>query len=232
MADNVESPFRKAPPGWGSRPATPAPRATAATPAAVAVAPESAGNPAFSVPVIARAIGLLILTWLTWKMVAGGLAYPRPSGVITIIDGANFIFHEAGHFIFMFFGEFLAVLGGSLNQVLIPAIFTGYFFWHRQRGSACATLFWTGQSLTGVAMYAADAQALRLPLHGSDGTDAAAIHDWHRLLKWTGLLDRAKTVGDLFFMVAVIMMVAALVVLALDLVRVYRHPPPLEFASA
>jgi hypothetical protein len=183
------------------------------------------------VPVGARAIGLLILAWLTWTTIAGGLAYPRPGGVLTIVDGANFILHEAGHFIFMFFGEFLAVLGGSLNQVLIPAIFTAYFFRHHQRGSACATLFWTGQSLTGVAIYAADAQTLRLPLHGSDGSDAAAVHDWHRLLQWMGLLPRSKAIGDLLFAMAVILMVAALVVLTLDLVRVYRHPPPLEFAN-
>jgi hypothetical protein len=178
------------------------------------------------VPVLGRAIGLLTLAWLTWTTIAGGLAYPRPGGVLTIVDGANFILHEAGHLIFMFFGEFLAVLGGSLNQVLIPAIFTAYFFRQRQHGSACATLFWTGQSLTGVAIYAADAQTLRLPLHGSDGSAGAAIHDWHRLLHWMGLLQRSKTIGDLMFAMAVLVMVAALVGLALDLVRVYRHPPP------
>ena len=180
---------------------------------------------------VARAVGLLALTWLTWTTIAGGLAYPRPSGILTIVDGANFILHEAGHVIFMFFGEFLAVLGGSLNQVLIPALFTGYFVRHHQPGSACATLFWTGQSLTGVAIYAADAQTLRLPLHGSDGSDAAAIHDWHRLLQWMGLLDRSKAIGDLLFAMAVIIMIAAVVGLALDLVRVYRHPPPLELAN-
>jgi hypothetical protein len=175
-------------------------------------------------PAIARAIGLLALTWLTWTTIAGGLGYPGPGGVLTIVDGANFIVHEAGHVLFMLFGEFLAVLGGSLTQVLIPAIFTGYFLAHGQHAAAGATLFWTGQSLTGVAVYAADAQALRLPLHGSDGSDAAAVHDWHRLLRWTGLLDRAKAIGDLLFFLAVIVMVAGLVVLALDLVRVYRRP--------
>lgn len=165
------------------------------------------------------------MAYLTWRVIAGGLAYPRPSGLLTILDGANFIFHEAGHFIFIFFGEFMAVLGGSLNQVLIPAVFTAYFFYHRQRGSGCVTLFWAGQSITGVAIYAADARVMRLPLHGGEGP---AVHDWHRLLTWTGLLESATAVGGLFFAVAVLTMIAALVLLALDMMRLSSAPPAAE----
>ena len=43
------------------------------------------------------------------------------------LDRVDLVFHEAGHLIFGFFGEFIGVLGGSLMQVLIPAIVTGYF---------------------------------------------------------------------------------------------------------
>lgn len=240
--DDTESPFRKPPPGWGTRggkPAAPTPRPVAppvvpASPDAAVALEENraaAGNPAFTPPVIGRAVGLLILTWLTWTTIAAGLTYPRPGSLLTILDGANFIFHEAGHFIFIFFGEFMSVLGGSLNQVLIPAIFTGYFFWHRQIGQGAATLFWMGQSMTGVALYAADGHVMRLPLHGGEGP---AVHDWHRLLKWTGLLERATAVGTLIFAISALIMLAALVILALDLMRAYREPervfelPPLE----
>ncbi len=222
----AESPFRKPPPGWGSHQAKPAPVAHV-TPAVASSAASSddaalsARRPALTPAVIGRGVALAILTYLTVRMIFGGLEYPRPGGILTIIDGANFIFHEAGHFIFSFFGEFIAVLGGSLNQVLIPAIFTGYFFWYRQPASACATLFWAGQSMTGVAVYAADAQAMRLPLHGGEGPN---VHDWHRLLLWTGLLDHATAVGRLFFTIAVLTMLAALVISALDLLRVYQNP--------
>lgn len=169
------------------------------------------------------------MAYLTWQVIAGGFAYPRPSGLLMILDGANFIFHEAGHFIFIFFGEFLAVLGGSLNQVLIPAVFTGYFFYYRQRGSAAATLFWTGQSLTGVAIYAADAQVMQLPLHGGEGP---AVHDWHRVLTWTGLIESATIVGGLIFALAVIVMLAALVVFGLDLLRAATHRAAAEVPIA
>jgi hypothetical protein len=196
-------------------------------------------NPTASVEVLARAAGVLILAWLTLRTILGGLRYPRPDGVLTILDSANFIFHEGGHFIFGFGAMFtigyvaefpalfIGVLGGSLNEVLIPAIFAGYFFWHGKIASGCVTLWWMGQSISGVALYAADGQALRLPLHGSDGSDAAAIHDWHRLLKWTGLLDHATTVGGLFFLVAILTMLAALVLLALDTIHTWRNPPAL-----
>jgi len=35
---------------------------------------------------------------------------------LAILDGANLIFHEAGHVIFAFFGEFLQFLGGSITE--------------------------------------------------------------------------------------------------------------------
>ena len=34
----------------------------------------------------------------------------------------NLPFHEAGHVIFSFLGDFLHVLGGSLNQVIVPVV--------------------------------------------------------------------------------------------------------------
>jgi hypothetical protein len=202
VSESPDRPFRKPPPVRASR------HARAWTPA-----------------VIGRVVGLALLTYLAWRVIAGGLAFPRPSGLLTILDGANFVFHEGGHVIFVFFGEFVSVLGGSLNQVLVPAALTGYFLWHRQRGSAAATMFWTGQSITGVAVYAADAKVMRLPLHGGDGP---AVHDWHRLLTWTGLLDSATGVGVLFFAVAIAAMLAGLALLALDTLRVATTPPAPE----
>jgi len=44
------------------------------------------------------------------------------------IDNINLIFHEAGHIVFMFFGEFIHILGGTLLQIIIPSIFSLYFY--------------------------------------------------------------------------------------------------------
>ena len=94
---------------------------------------------------------------------AQGLTF-RDGGISGFIHGIDLVFHEAGHVIFGFFGEFIAVLGGSLNQVLMPLIATIAFLRTRQPASATVTLWWTGQSLTDVAIYAADGRAKALPL--------------------------------------------------------------------
>ena len=54
-----------------------------------------------------------------------------------LIDGVNLLIHEAGHFVFRPFGEFMTIAGGSLFQVLMPALFVCYFlfqtkfYWQR-----------------------------------------------------------------------------------------------------
>jgi hypothetical protein len=172
-----------------------------------------------------RLVGLVVLLYFTWCILARGLTYQRwpGSAILGIVDGANFFFHEGGHFIFMVFGEFMTILGGSLNQVLIPAICTAQFFRQRQYAAAAIGLFWTGESLTGVAMYAADAQARRLPLHGAMEGDTS-MHDWFNLLTRMGLLERADLVGGLFFTLAIALMLAALGMLALECLSMWQRP--------
>ena len=78
--------------------------------------------------VAGRLAGLATLTVLTVLVLANGLALP--SGVIlNFLHLIDLVFHEAGHIIFGFFGRFIAVLGGSLNQVLIPVVCTAVFAW-------------------------------------------------------------------------------------------------------
>jgi hypothetical protein len=101
-----------------------------------------------------------------------------------LIDGVNLVIHEAGHVVFMPFGELLAVAGGSLFQVIVPAVFVAYFYRRGQVYSAALVLFWAGESLLNVSVYAGDALALELPLLGGEDS----IHDWNYLLSATGLL--------------------------------------------
>ena len=108
--------------------------------------PEPDGN--VRTPAVAgRGLGLVILLVLTWEVLAQGLSL-QDGAVLAFIHGIDLVFHEAGHVIFGFFGEFLAVLGGSLMQVLIPVIATAAFVRTRQWASAVVTLFWAGQALT------------------------------------------------------------------------------------
>lgn len=181
--------------------------------------PEPGESAVDAAAVAGRGLGLIVLSVLTWKVLAQGLSY-QGGGVLGFMHGIDLVFHEAGHVIFGFFGEFLAVLGGSLTQVLIPVIATVAFVRTGQWASAAVTLFWTGQSLTDVAIYAADGRAKALPLL-ADGL----IHDWNYLLGRLGLLQSAETVGRLIFALGSLTMLAALVLLGLDTWQRWNAPP-------
>ena len=163
-------------------------------------------------PVLARAAGLLVLAALTVAILGRGLTSP-PSGIVDLV------FHEAGHVIFGVFGPFMGALGGSLNQVLMPAICTGYFVWHRQPAAASVALFWTGENLVDVAIYAADGRDMKLPLLAEGLT-----HDWNWILSELSLRDQADAVGRVLFALGVLVLLAALALLALDLLRAAASP--------
>jgi len=162
-----------------------------------------------------RAVGLLLLIWIAFRVLGQGLTLAS-GGVVAFLHGVNLVFHEAGHLIFGFFGRFVAVLGGSLNQVLIPAVCVVAFLRTHQRASAAVALFWTGQSLADVAVYAADGRAMALPLLAE-----GLIHDWNYILGHTGLLQHAEAIGRLMFGAGALLMLGALAFLALDLLRAW-----------
>jgi hypothetical protein len=110
-----------------------------------------------------------------------------------MIDGFNLVMHEAGHVLFMFFGEFMTIAGGSLFQVLVPAIFAGYFCYHKKDFSSALMLFMVGESLLNVSVYAGDAVRMQLPLLGGDDS----IHDWNYLLEHAGLLGHTALIAGL-----------------------------------
>src|SRR5437868_2814945 len=92
-----------------------------------------------------------------------------------LIDGANLLIHEAGHLFFRPLGEFMMIAGGSLFQIIMPAVFVGYFLRHKNYYSAAMVLFWVGESILNVSIYAGDSLALQLPLIGGEDS----IHDWN-----------------------------------------------------
>jgi hypothetical protein len=170
--------------------------------------------------VAVRAIGLAVLSVLTWKLLARGFTLQGGTllGFVGLVD---LIFHEAGHIIFGFFGSFIAALGGSLNQVLVPAVCTVAFLRQRQVAAAAVMLFWTGENILGVATYVADGRAMRLPLYAEGLT-----HDWNFLLTRLGLLAWAEALGRLVFIAGALTLLAALGLLALDLARCWNAPVP------
>lgn len=168
--------------------------------------------------VLGRAAGLLALLVLGAMVLARGLT-PAESGVLAFVHLVNLVFHEAGHVIFGVFGRFLGILGGSLNQVLIPSICAGYFVWHRQPAAAAVMLFWVGESVTDVAIYVADGRDMALPLLAE-----GLIHDWNWILSELSLRNQARPIGVAVFGVGVVLMAASIVWLGADLARHLRGP--------
>lgn len=123
------------------------------------------------------------------------------------IDFFNLVMHEAGHVVFMPFGEFLAIAGGSLFQVIVPLTFVVYFRYHEKSFSSALILFLVGESLLNVSVYAGDAVAMQLPLLGGDDS----IHDWNYLLTRLGLLKSTSTVAGAIYLLGFGAIIAAAV---------------------
>ena len=177
-------------------------------------------------PVLARAAGLVVLGVLVLMILRRGLV-PSASGVLGLVHMVDLVFHEAGHVLFRIFGVFVGTLGGSLNQVLVPAVCTGYFLWHGQPAAAAVTLFWAGESVVDVAIYVADGRDMKLPLLAE-----GLIHDWNWILSELSLRDHAEPIGRVVFALGALVMLAALALLALDLLRVAGAPSTGVVSSA
>lgn len=143
------------------------------------------------------------------------------------IDYANLIFHEAGHTIFFFLGEWVQILMGSGLQVLLPLGIALYFWYTEQRYSAAVCLMWVGQSLTNVSVYAADARVMQLPLLGGD----SVVHDWNYLLSSVHLLRYSTDVGNMIQTFGFMLIVCG-IVLALYFSRVSSRTSPSRFENA
>ena len=96
--------------------------------------------------------------------------------------------HEGGHLLFRFFGEFVAVAGGTLLQLAVPVLLAAYFVFHRQVQGAAFCIFFFFEQFLPIATYMADARAQELPLLTVGDSDDV-IHDWNYLFTKFGVLD-------------------------------------------
>jgi hypothetical protein len=112
----------------------------------------------------------------------------------------DLIFHEAGHVLFIPFGRYGSILGGSLFQILVPLFLMFAFLYANKDGFAASIcLWWCGQSIMDLAPYIADARALRLPLlGGGTGADSPGAHDWQNLLRPLGWLQHDIRIATVF----------------------------------
>jgi hypothetical protein len=127
--------------------------------------------------------------------------------------------HEAGHIIFMPFGEFMTILGGSLFQILFPLIIAAAILWqNRDACGAAIGLWWASVSLIDLAPYIYDARYPKLMLiTGQTGEDGP--HDWIYLLGRFHRVERSQVYGALVHHVGVVFMILSLAAAAAVLWR-------------
>lgn len=136
--------------------------------------------------------------WIVYDPLAG-----------SFLDLVDLPIHEFGHIVFLPFGQFMSVLGGSLFQVIMPTIFIGYFWWNEKYYSAAIVLFWVGQSIINVFIYAQDAVVMQLVLLGGLTGSEGAFHDWNYLLNETGLLGSTKQVAGFIRLLGTLCIITA-----------------------
>jgi len=151
-------------------------------------------------------VGLLVV-FAVWGASLIGQDYRTGEMGNSFIHRPLLVFHEAGHVLFRPLGEWMMVLGGSLGQLIMPAILAGALLVkNRDPFGASIGLWFFGVSLLDVAPYVYDALHPQLMLlSGMTGEEGG--HDWIFLLTSLGLLSKAQIIG------AVVHKLGALVVI-------------------
>ena len=139
----------------------------------------------------------LLLLFALWGLRLIALDYRTGEMMSSFLHGPLLVFHEAGHVIFSVLGEFVMVLGGSLAQLLMPAILaTALLIRNRDPFGAAVGTWFFGVSLLDLAPYIYDSLHPQLVLLGGH-TGEEGGHDWIYLLGETGLLSHAHGLGAL-----------------------------------
>lgn len=126
-------------------------------------------------------------------------------GWIPLIDSANLALHEAGHPIIGLFSNRLMVYGGTIFQLLFPALVVVHFARERDAVGTAAGGVWLGENLLNVARYMADAREQVLPLVGG------GEHDWTEIFSRWGVLSRDVRIAGFTRWLGYALMIGAVV---------------------
>jgi hypothetical protein len=169
-----------------------------------------------------RAALLVVMVWWGWKFITTPLEtnYTGESFLHLI----NLPFHEAGHVLFIPFGRFMTILGGTLGQILMPLICLGAFLIKtRDPFGAAVALWWTAESLMDIAPYINDARALDLMLIGGVTGKETDGHDWNNILTMLNLLEWDHRLAHLTYNMGILLMLGSFLWGCTLLLRHYRR---------
>ena len=150
------------------------------------------------------------IAWLCFYALFLLYAVTNSSGFL-ILDYANLIIHEGGHFFFSWFGDTIRILGGTLGELFVPLLCAAYFFFHRETTGFAFSMFWFFENFPYIGTYMADARTSALSLVGSDESD------WTILFTQWGLLAQDQKIGATMRVVGYLGMLATIVWLAFHL---------------
>ncbi|HWN19935.1 MAG TPA: hypothetical protein VNO19_13555 [Gemmatimonadales bacterium] len=141
---------------------------------------------------------------LTVVLATYGYLCLRNPGDYRWLDSLDLAIHETGHLVFMFGGETLTILGGTLFQLIVPTAFVVALWRAGDRHGATVPLWWLGQNCWNISVYVRDARAQELPLVGG------GEHDWATLLDQWGWMNRDGAIADAVHLVGVLIYLVAI----------------------
>ena len=148
----------------------------------------------------------------------GWRLYAMDVGAAEIMDSFMHLIvlpiHEAGHVLFIPFGGFMTVLGGSLFQVLLPLLLMVSFIFgfggsRRDNFAASLMLWWAAMAIIDLAPYIWDAYDPKMLLLGGKTGAESDGHDWQNILGDLGLIKRAHFIAGLVHALGFVVMLTA-----------------------
>ncbi|WP_234571890.1 hypothetical protein [Rhodohalobacter sp. 614A] len=138
-------------------------------------------------------------------------SFPFPVNVEKfLVSNFLLIVHEAGHTFFSIFGSrIITILGGSLNEILLPLLIVIFTIFNRYIKGTQFALYLLGSAWFSVAFYAADGGQRQLPLIGNLGKES---HDWYNLLRHYNILEADASFALTFVIIGSLVYIAALTV--------------------
>ncbi len=162
-----------------------------------------------SVSCYGRMAALVLLAVWSWFLF--GYDYRTAEINASFLHNIVLPIHEAGHVLFMPFGEFLTILGGSFLQLALPfGIGIAFILKNRDNFGAAVCLWWTGASVVDLSPYIYDSLYPQMMLLGGH-TGEDGPHDWIYLLDTFGQLQHAQGWGTFAHVLGGLIMLAGVI---------------------
>jgi hypothetical protein len=139
------------------------------------------------------------------------------------LDSLDLAIHETGHLVFAFGGETLTTLGGTLFQLIVPAVFVTALWRAGDRHGATVPLWWLAQNCWNISVYIKDARTQDLPLVGG------GEHDWAILLGQAGWLEHDQSLSGVVYLAGLVLYATSI---ALGWIFLSTDPPGAQPAAS